>query len=413
MDATIAELIAAHSGIPAGTSVVQETDLYQAGMRSFAAVQLMLALEEAFEIQFPEEMLDRATFRSPGAIMLAISQLAPNAFAASGERKTRQPVARQVNGNGAAPARAAPVSEPAAPAPLLERLIGAGLLIPTGVAGLYGRSGTFEAVIAAFDALVTREGAEGGPEVLRFPPAIPLRQLEANGYMKNFPQLAGTVHAFCGGDDDHLHLIGQIDAGEDWTRGQAATQIALTPAACYPLYPLIAAQGPLASGGRLFDVQTYCFRHEPSADPARMQMFRMREYVRAGAREEVLAFREGWMERASAIAERLQLPFELAVANDPFFGRAGRVTISSQREQELKFELLIPVSSDSSPTACISFNYHRDHMAELWDLRLADGTRAHSACIGFGLERTVLALFRHHGMACERWPAGVRAALWG
>ena len=30
------------------------------------------------------------------------------------------------------------------------------------------------------------------------------------------------------------------------------------------------------------DVFSYCFRHEPSVDPARMQMFRMREFVRIG-----------------------------------------------------------------------------------------------------------------------------------
>lgn len=138
---------------------------------------------------------------------------------------------------------------------LLDQMIAAGHLIPTGVNGLYGRSGAFEDVIARFEALVTREGAKDEPEVLRFPPAVTRTQLETSGYMKSFPQLAGTVHAFCGDDHDHAALLGCIEAGGDWTKGQVATDVALTPAACYPLYPMMAAQGPLPPEGRLFDVQ--------------------------------------------------------------------------------------------------------------------------------------------------------------
>ena len=75
-----------------------------------------------------------------------------------------------------------------------------------------------------------------------------------------------------------------MEVGEDWTEGQEATDIVLTPAACYPLYPTIAKRGPCPKTGGLFDLQSYCFRHEPSSDPARQQMFRMREYVCMGTR---------------------------------------------------------------------------------------------------------------------------------
>jgi seryl-tRNA synthetase len=280
------------------------------------------------------------------------------------------------------------------------------------VDGLYGRSGMFEEVIARFEALVTRTGAQDAPEVLRFPPAMTRDQLETSGYMKSFPQLAGTVHSFCGGDHEHLGLLAALDAGEDWTRDQQATDIALTPAACYPLYPMLAAQGPLGPEGRLFDVQSYCFRHEPSRDPCRMQLFRMREFVRAGTADQAQAFRAGWIERAEGMIAGLELPFEVVPANDPFFGRAGKMMKANQREQGLKLEMVIPVAN-AQPTACLSFNYHQDHFGETWGVRLADGAVAHTACVGFGLERIALALFRHHGLDPQSWPAGVRRALWG
>jgi seryl-tRNA synthetase len=295
---------------------------------------------------------------------------------------------------------------------LLDQMIAAGHLVPTGVDGLYGRSGVFEDVIARFEAVVTKMGEGDGAEVLRFPPAVTRTQIERSGYMKSFPQLAGTVHSFCGGDHDHALLLEKIDNGEDWTQGQVATDVALTPAACYPLYPMIAAQGPLPEEGRLFDVQSYCFRHEPSSDPCRMQLFRMREYVRAGTPEQVQAFRAEWVERAKSLIGQLELPFDVVPANDPFFGRAGKMMKLSQRDQGLKLEMVIPVANPQ-PTACLSFNYHQDHFAGTWGVQLADGSPAHTGCVGFGLERLALALFKRHGLDPQGWPSGVRGLLWG
>ena len=78
----------------------------------------------------------------------------------------------------------------------------------------------------------------------------------------------------------------------------------------------------------------------------------------------------------------LELPFDLDVANDPFFGRAGRMLAASQRDQELKFELLVPINSDEKPTACLSFNYHQDHFGALWGIETGD--RRHGP---YGLRR--------------------------
>ncbi|TIR50248.1 MAG: hypothetical protein E5X28_10550, partial [Mesorhizobium sp.] len=64
------------------------------------------------------------------------------------------------------------------------------------------------------------------------------------------------------------------------------------------------------------------------------------------------------------------------------------------------------------PTACLSFNCHQDHFGQTWGLKFADGEFCHSACVGFGLERVALALFRHHGPDTEAWPAAVRDVLW-
>lgn len=295
----------------------------------------------------------------------------------------------------------------------LDRLFESGLLIETGVDGLYGRGGRFEDVIAAFERLINRYGAADGAEAIRFPPGMNRAYFEKSGYMKSFPQLAGTVHSFCGNELDHVRLLKCMDADEDWTAEQKATDIVLTPAACYPLYPTIAKRGNLPEKGGLYDLQSYCFRHEPSNDPARQQLFRMREYVCMGSQDHVTDFRQTWMDRGVRIMAEVGLPVEIDVANDPFFGRAGKMLANNQRDQNLKFELLIPITSVANPTACMSFNYHQDAFGSKWGLNLADGSVAHTACVGFGLERIALALFHHHGLDVDQWPASVRAALWG
>ena len=127
--------------------------------------------------------------------------------------------------------------------------------------------------------------------------------------------------------------------------------------------------------------------------------------------EQVVDFRSEWMERGKTLIDKLRLPYDVDVANDPFFGRGGKIIANSQRELGLKFELLIPVSSQANPTACLSFNYHQYHFGKLWGITQADGDVAHTGCVGFGLERLAIALFRHHGFDTTQWPAGVRAEL--
>ncbi|CAN5150911.1 acyl carrier protein [soil metagenome] len=72
----VRELVAEHGGLAvdvAGLDV--DADLYRAGMSSFASVQLMLALEETFDIEFPESMLAPRTFSSLSAILAAVGAL--------------------------------------------------------------------------------------------------------------------------------------------------------------------------------------------------------------------------------------------------------------------------------------------------------------------------------------------------
>lgn len=289
-------------------------------------------------------------------------------------------------------------------------LVDHGLIIPTGVQGGYGRGPVFEDILRRFNDLVTRVAAPDGAQELMFPPIVPRTLIETVGYMDNFPHLAGSVSSFFGNDVKARELSGRIRDAQRWEDLLDITEVMLTPAACYPVYPTFT--GLLPQGGRLVTVMNWVYRHEPSDEPTRLQSFRMREYIRVGAPEVVLAWRDAWLQRALSLLQGLGLPVQSDVAHDPFFGRVGKMLAANQIDQRLKFEILVPVISVEKPTAICSFNWHQEHFTAKFRIRNADETVAHTACLGFGLERVTLALLKHHGFDPSAWPVVVRQQLW-
>ena len=89
--------------------------------------------------------------------------------------------------------------------------------------------------------------------------------------------------------------------------------------------------------------------------------------------DQVKDFRARWIKQGEAIAGQLGLAYRIEQASDPFFGRGGKLMAMSQVEQALKFELVVPIHSNERPTACMSFNYHRDHFGAAWNLQQRRG----------------------------------------
>jgi seryl-tRNA synthetase len=284
------------------------------------------------------------------------------------------------------------------------------LFYEMGIPGVYGRTALYEDVVERLTAVITRH-RDPETEVMRFPPVMNRRHVEKSGYLKSFPNLLGCVCSLHGSESEIDGAVRRHDAGGDWTTSLSPADLVLSPAACYPVYPMAASRGPVPAGGWRFDVAADCFRREPSRNLDRLQSFRMREYICIGTPDCVMAFREQWMSRAQDIARDLGLAFRLDYANDPFFGKVGQMMALSQKQQSLKFELLVPLRSEQSPTACMSFNYHRDHFGTAWGITDAAGEPAHTACVAFGMDRLAVAMFHTHGTTIAKWPADVRDLL--
>jgi acyl carrier protein len=76
MNSTIREILSKFGQLPVPVdTIADDADLYTAGLSSFASVQLMLGLEDAFDIEFPDSMLNRKSFASIAAIETTVKAI--------------------------------------------------------------------------------------------------------------------------------------------------------------------------------------------------------------------------------------------------------------------------------------------------------------------------------------------------
>jgi len=291
-----------------------------------------------------------------------------------------------------------------------DDLVAAGLLVLTGTDGLYGRSSVYEEIVNAVDDLAYRAAAAEGAIGYKFPPVMAREIFEQTGYLSSFPDMIGSVSTFMGDNKEHMKLLAMAESGGEWTTMLVPAGVTLCPAVCHPLYPTL--RGTMPEGGGHYNVSGWCFRHEPSVDPARMQAFRQHDLVYVGDADGARDHRDRWLQLGLVTLSGLGLVVESVVANDPFFGRVGKILANNQREGTLKYEIVSPIHSADYPTAIASANCHLDHFGLPFGIETASGDVAHSCCFGFGLDRITLALLRTHGTQPRDWPAATREQLW-
>ena len=144
------------------------------------------------------------------------------------------------------------------------------------------------------------------------------------------------------------------------------TDLVLTPGRLLPGLPgdraragRCAAGGVTVDAGGVLRLPPRALRRPRAA--ADVPPARDRPHRRARGRRRV-ARRAGATARVDAAARRSASTPTSTSPADPFFGRSGRMLAASQREQALKFEVLVPIAGPE-PTAVASFNYHQDHFA--------------------------------------------------
>jgi seryl-tRNA synthetase len=269
--------------------------------------------------------------------------------------------------------------------------------------GLVGLRGATLALFQQIERAVARLADRETREQWLVPAGIPLPVLARADYFASFPQWL-TLASHLSADEAELGRVATaFDPAEAARRAHAPADAALPPAVCYHVY------GDLAHAtltARLeVTAQSTCWRHEAEgfSPLSRGWAFTMREIVCLGTEAEVTAFRTRTMREACELARALDLEPCVQIAEDPFFAPTARGKALLQQVKALKHELKLPLG-DGRTLAAASFNHHERFFGEAFDIRLEDGTAAHTACTAFGLERWLLAVLVRYGPDPAAWP---------
>ena len=159
------------------------------------------------------------------------------------------------------------------------------------------------------------------------------------------------------------------------------------------------------------------FRHEAAniAGLDRLWEFNVRELVFIGDEQFVLDARKLATHCVVDMLEKWDLDGHVETATDPFFATVHAARTFWQRSMDVKYEIklpLAPLSDGKARSVAVgSINVHGPFFGDRFKISDTAGEPAHTGCVGFGLERWVLALFTQHGFDGQAWPRSLRDAF--
>jgi len=265
---------------------------------------------------------------------------------------------------------------------------------------------------AVRDLARTRFGAMEEEHPALLDPDVLLR----SGYFSSFPHSVSFVS----------HLVEDFDSIEAFRAANAASDslhvpdasamssadAVLRPAVCLPVYRALEGTS-LPADGLAITTAGRCFRYESGNMEGiqRLWDFSMRELVFVGSAHDIESQRTRIVDVLISLMEEWDLGFRLVSASDPFFATVRGTKALWQRTRDLKYEMLVDIGTGN--VAVGSINFAGTLFGDAFHIQTYDGEIATTACVGFGLERLVLALFSQHGFEPARWPHVMREVVFG
>jgi seryl-tRNA synthetase len=286
--------------------------------------------------------------------------------------------------------------------------------------GLVGLRGNVLRLFRFFENEFLSLARSYGADENHYPVLVPLSLLERLRYFTHFPQHV-TFCSHLPEDLPTLEWFAARASGGDGTvdahmrERLAAPTHALKPAVCLPCYGQQRGRRLARDEVVAVTMQNHVLRYEGGRVRSleRLWDFSVRDVVVFGSGRDLERLRMDVMERAIALCRELDLDARIELANDPFFLDASRHKSVYQRLGEVKYELTLDLPQRGYRLAASSFNLHRDFYTSIYDIRLAEGALAETACMGFGLERWTYGFLSQKGVDPSAWPARVRRATFG
>lgn len=282
--------------------------------------------------------------------------------------------------------------------------------------GFYSFQGDVLRVLHALNRSVQKMAWEFGAIEQEHPAVWPVRLFKMIDYFREFPQqmiLCAPVKDDFQARSEFSQKFGKEAEFDSVPMGEhmADATFGLQPAVCDCCYYTL--EGARDLEDNFYTTVNRVFRNERSATNQldRLTNFTVRDIMFVGREDYVLEARQKMIDRLSQFLVSLGVNAKIETANDPFFANESAMKSVFQNTHRLKYELLAYIPHLDKEIATGSINLHTDFFGRAFDIRTADGSVAHSGCIGVGMERMTYALFCQHGANLEDWPQPVLSFL--
>lgn len=239
-----------------------------------------------------------------------------------------------------------------------------------------------------------------------YPVLLPMKGYEKTGYLKTSPQYS----IFCCCPNEEISELMQLSDSIDMKR-LTDPQEALSPAACFHTY-LEYTDKQLPEPILITFIQNV-FRNEGRfnwSDFGRLKDYHVREIVFIGSTDYVVDMREKILSRTIEILKELGIYSSISIATDPFIVPKMQKFKKLQLQDATKFELRLSYSKDQQ-ISCASFNLHGTAFSHPFNISVNGIDETVTGCVGFGIERWVLAFLCQFGIEPDKWPLKIREAF--
>lgn len=220
------------------------------------------------------------------------------------------------------------------------------------------------------------------------PAMLDLDVLKRCNYLESFPHHLSIVSTI---KEDRL---GAVSQSKDFTLEDVSiTKKVLTPAACLHIYPMLEGQEITQ---KIITTKARVYRYEGNRydEVGRLWDYTVREIVFVGSHEYVRDMLAKMQEQVLAYGQTITKNAKLIPSSDVFYeNRRNTVKKKLQVANDKKFELIIPI--DGKDVAVASFNFHGNHFS--MPFHFDNKNTIVTGCVGFGLERWLLAKLFYKG----------------
>lgn len=240
-----------------------------------------------------------------------------------------------------------------------------------------------------------------------YPAMLPLTGYAMTGYLKKSPQYA----IFCSPIEESMEVLENTNkaVSEGNVKGiEKEPEFALSPSACFHAY--LEYENQTFSHNTILTFKQNVFRNEGRfnfSEIGRLIDYHVREIVMVGTEAFVNSRREEFMELTKNFMNEINLDGSIRVSTDSFIIPKMQIYKKIQKIDKSKFETQLFINKGKSISTA-SFNLHGKAFTDPFNISVKKTKETVTGCVGFGLERWVLAFVAQYGWDEKNWPESIR-----